>query len=87
MTRLARPIGLGLAARNDIGDVVGWARDVRDAGLDSIWVHDSYFERDAITFATAIARAFEQDGETRKADSGWPSERSIRTPAIRWSWP
>jgi 5,10-methylenetetrahydromethanopterin reductase len=63
MTRLALPIGLGLAARDDIGDVVGWARDVRDAGLDSIWVHDSYFERDAISFATAIARAFEQDGD------------------------
>ena len=32
MTRLALPIGLGLAARDDIDDVVGWARDVRDAG-------------------------------------------------------
>jgi 1,4-dihydroxy-2-naphthoate polyprenyltransferase len=64
MTRLARPIGLGLAARNDIGDVVGWARDARDAGLDSLWIHDSYFERDGITFATAVARAFETDGDT-----------------------
>ena len=63
MTRLALPIGLGLAARDDVGDVVGWARDVRDAGLDSIWIHDSYFERDASSFATAVARAFEQDGD------------------------
>ncbi len=64
MTSLARPIGLGLAARNDVGDVVGWAREARDAGLDSVWIHDSYFERDAISYATAIARAFEVEGDT-----------------------
>ena len=64
MTSLARPIGLGLAARNDVGDVVGWARDARDAGLDSVWIHDSYFERDAISYVTAIARAFEVEGDT-----------------------
>jgi len=67
MSSLARPIGLGLAARDDIGDVVGWARQARDAGLDSIWVHDSYFERDAITFVTGIARALELDGESGDA--------------------
>ena len=67
MSTLARPIGLGLAARDDIGDVVGWARDARDAGLDSLWVHDSYFERDAITFVTAVARALELDGESGEA--------------------
>jgi 1,4-dihydroxy-2-naphthoate octaprenyltransferase len=55
MRTLARPIGLGLAARGDVDEVVGWARQVRDAGLDSVWVHDSYFERDGVTFATAIA--------------------------------
>ena len=75
MTSLARPIGLGLAARDDIGDVVGWAREARDAGLDSIWIHDSYFERDAITFATAIARAFELDGRYRR---GWLPGRPRR---------
>jgi 1,4-dihydroxy-2-naphthoate octaprenyltransferase len=64
MSSLARPIGLGLAARDDVGDVVGWALQARDAGLDSLWVHDSYFERDAITFATAVARALELDGDT-----------------------
>jgi 1,4-dihydroxy-2-naphthoate polyprenyltransferase len=67
MSSLARPIGLGLAARDDVGDVVGWARQARDAGLDSVWVHDSYFERDAITFVTAIARALELDGESGDA--------------------
>ena len=64
MSSLARPVGLGLAARDDVGDVVGWARAARDAGLDSVWVHDSYFERDAITFVTAIALALELDGES-----------------------
>ncbi len=64
MSSLARPIGLGLAARDDVGDVVGWALQARDAGLDSLWIHDSYFERDAITFVTSVARALELDGET-----------------------
>jgi len=69
MSTLARSIGLGLAARGDVGDVVGWARQVRDAGLDSVWIHDSYYERDAISYATAIARALELDGES--GDTGF----------------
>ncbi|TME25233.1 MAG: LLM class flavin-dependent oxidoreductase, partial [Chloroflexi bacterium] len=42
MTDLARPVGLGLAARGDVKDVAGWARRAEDLGLDSVWVHDSY---------------------------------------------
>ena len=63
MRTLARPIGLGLAARGDIEDVVGWSRRARDAGLDSVWVHDSYFERDAVSFTSAIASAIGGDGD------------------------
>ena len=63
MRTLARPIGLGLAARGDIEDVVDWARRARDAGLDSIWIHDSYFERDAVSFCSAIASAIGGDGD------------------------
>jgi 1,4-dihydroxy-2-naphthoate polyprenyltransferase len=63
MRTLARPIGLGLAARGDVDDVVRWARQARDGGLDSVWIHDSYFERDAITFGSAVASALAQDGE------------------------
>ena len=63
MRTLARPVGLGLAARGDIEDVVGWARRARDAGLDSIWVHDSYFERDAVSFCSAVASAIGGDGD------------------------
>ena len=62
MATLARAIGLGLAARGDIEDVVRWARQARDGGLDSIWIHDSYFERDAITFGAAVAGAIAADG-------------------------
>jgi 1,4-dihydroxy-2-naphthoate polyprenyltransferase len=62
MRTLARPIGLGLAARGDVDDVVGWARQARDHGLESVWVHDSYFERDGVSFATSIARAIALDG-------------------------
>lgn len=62
MRSLARPIGLGLAARGDPADAVEWARRARDAGLESVWTHDSYFERDAITFTTAIAQAIALDG-------------------------
>lgn len=63
MRTLARPIGLGLAARGDIEDVVDWSRRARDAGLDSVWVHDSYFERDAVSFGSAVAAAIGGDGD------------------------
>jgi 1,4-dihydroxy-2-naphthoate octaprenyltransferase len=63
MSTLARPIGLGLAARGDVEEVVTWARQARDQGLDSVWVHDSYFERDGVTFATSIARAIAVDDD------------------------
>jgi 1,4-dihydroxy-2-naphthoate polyprenyltransferase len=55
MGALSRPVGLGLAARGSVTDVVGWADQARRAGLDSVWIHDSYFERDAVTYASAIA--------------------------------
>jgi 1,4-dihydroxy-2-naphthoate polyprenyltransferase len=55
MAELSRPVGLGLAARGGVSDVVGWAEQARRAGLDSVWIHDSYFERDAVTYASAIA--------------------------------
>jgi 1,4-dihydroxy-2-naphthoate octaprenyltransferase len=61
MPSLNRPIGLGLAARDDLDDVVDWARRTRDAGLDSVWIHDSYYERDAVTFASAVAEALGRD--------------------------
>ena len=55
MDRLARPVGLGLAARGEVDEVVSWSAQARAGGLDSVWIHDSYFERDAITFVSAIA--------------------------------
>jgi 1,4-dihydroxy-2-naphthoate octaprenyltransferase len=67
MRTLARTIGLGLAARGDVEEVVGWARQARDQGLDSVWVHDSYFERDGVSFATAIALGIALDGEPDEA--------------------
>jgi 1,4-dihydroxy-2-naphthoate polyprenyltransferase len=63
MRTLPRPIGLGLAARGDVGDVVRWAREARDGGLDSLWIHDSYFERDAVSFSSAVASSLAEDGE------------------------
>ncbi|MBI3747338.1 MAG: LLM class flavin-dependent oxidoreductase [Chloroflexi bacterium] len=67
MRTLARPIGLGLAARGDVDEVVGWARQARDHGLESVWVHDSYFERDGVSFTTAIAQAIAADGDADEA--------------------
>src|SRR3954464_11502214 len=55
MASLARRVGLGLAARGDGADTVEWARAARERGLESVWFHDSYFERDAVTYATAVA--------------------------------
>jgi 1,4-dihydroxy-2-naphthoate octaprenyltransferase len=63
MPTLSRPIGLGLAARGDVGDVVRWAREAHSGGLDSLWIHDSYFERDAVSFSSAVASALAADGE------------------------
>jgi 1,4-dihydroxy-2-naphthoate octaprenyltransferase len=67
MATLARPIGLGLAARGDLDDVVQWARRARDLGLDSLWIHDSYYERDAISFTSAVAAGLAADHD----DSGF----------------
>ena len=69
MRALARRVGLGIAARGDISDVIDWTRRARDAGLDSIWIHDSYFERDAVTYGSAIASALatDPDGSFRVA--------------------
>ena len=61
MRALARRVGLGIAARGDISDTIDWVRRARDAGLDSVWIHDSYFERDAITYGSAIAGALSMD--------------------------
>ncbi len=63
MRTLARPIGLGLAARGDIDDVIRWSRQARDSGLDSIWIHDSYYERDAVSFGSAVASALAAEGD------------------------
>ncbi|GAC1654942.1 MAG: hypothetical protein NVS9B1_07020 [Candidatus Dormibacteraceae bacterium] len=52
---LARPVGLGLASRGDVREAVEHARRAEAAGLESVWVHDSYFERDPITYLTAMA--------------------------------
>ncbi|HEV8229341.1 MAG TPA: 1,4-dihydroxy-2-naphthoate octaprenyltransferase [Candidatus Limnocylindria bacterium] len=59
MATLARRVGLGLAARGDVADTVAWAERARASGLDSVWFHDSYFERDAVTYATAVASQVE----------------------------
>ena len=65
MRTLSRRVGLGLAARGDVEDVIDWSRRARDAGLDSVWLHDSYFERDAITYVSAICGALATDPTPR----------------------
>src|SRR5437764_3903616 len=60
MAELARQVGLGLAARGSVSDAVQWAERARRAGLDSVWIHDSYFEREAVTYASAIASQVEE---------------------------
>jgi 1,4-dihydroxy-2-naphthoate polyprenyltransferase len=55
MTELVRRVGLGLAARGAVSDVVEYADKARRKGLDSVWLHDSLYERDAVTYASAIA--------------------------------
>jgi 1,4-dihydroxy-2-naphthoate octaprenyltransferase len=65
MRALARRVGLGIAARGDISDTIDWARRARDAGLDSIWIHDTPYERDSVTYGSAIAAALSTDPTDR----------------------
>jgi len=51
---LAFLVGLGLAARGEVRETVHWAQQAEAMGLDCVWVHDSYFERDPITYLAAI---------------------------------
>ncbi|HLJ66435.1 MAG TPA: LLM class flavin-dependent oxidoreductase [Chloroflexota bacterium] len=51
-----RRIGLGLAARGDVRDAVEWALHAENLGFESVWIHDSYFERDPITYLACVAR-------------------------------
>ena len=59
---LPRRVGLGFASRGKVSDAVGWAERARAAGLESVWFHDSYFERDAVTYASAVASQVEEIG-------------------------
>jgi 1,4-dihydroxy-2-naphthoate polyprenyltransferase len=59
LPELARRVGVGLAARGSVSDVVDWAERIRGVGIESVWFHDSYFERDAVTYATAVASKVE----------------------------
>ncbi|MFI5261073.1 MAG: LLM class flavin-dependent oxidoreductase [Candidatus Limnocylindrales bacterium] len=65
MERFGRRVGLGVAARGEVADVVRWALTARDRGLDSLWIHDSYFERDAVSYGSAVAAAL---GEAAAGD-------------------
>lgn len=62
MPELGRRVGLGLAARGDVKDTAAWARKAEDLGLESVWIHDSYFERDPITYLTAIGQVTKRIG-------------------------
>jgi 1,4-dihydroxy-2-naphthoate octaprenyltransferase len=59
---LARRVGFGIAARGSVDDCVKWTERARAAGIESVWIHDSYFERDAITYASAIAAQVDEIG-------------------------
>ncbi len=65
MFELARPVGIGLAACGEVADVVRWADDARRRGLHSVWIRDSLFGRDAVTYATAIAAELGNNGLQR----------------------
>ena len=62
MPSLGRRVGLGIRGRGEVSDAIEWARLARDSGLDSIWIHDSMYERDAVTYGSAIASALGEDG-------------------------
>ncbi len=53
--RTGRRVGLGLASRGDVRDVVTYAHRAEAAGFESVWIHDSYFERDPVSYLAAVA--------------------------------
>ena len=69
MATLGRRIGLGLAARGEVDDVVAWAAALAP-GVESVWIHDSYFERDAVTYASASAVASVSSAPTKSGRAG-----------------
>jgi 1,4-dihydroxy-2-naphthoate octaprenyltransferase len=79
MNAIARRIGLGFAARGEVDKVVAWSAAARLAGLDSVWVHDSYFERDAVTYVSAIAAELGAD----EADDGFRIAAGALNPYTR----
>jgi 1,4-dihydroxy-2-naphthoate octaprenyltransferase len=52
---LTRRIGLGLAARGDVREHIDYVLQAEHLGFESVWVHDSYFERDPITYLAGMA--------------------------------
>ncbi|MHB8324675.1 MAG: LLM class flavin-dependent oxidoreductase [Candidatus Dormibacteria bacterium] len=57
MPALVRAVGLGLASHGDVRGAVRHAERASTAGLDSVWFHESYFERDGVTYMAAVAAA------------------------------
>lgn len=57
MAGQVRRVGLGLGSSGDVRVAVAAAERARATGIESVWFHESYFERDAITYATAVAAA------------------------------
>lgn len=50
-----RRVGVGLAARGSVRDTVQYALEAERLGFESVWIHDSYFERDPISYLATIA--------------------------------
>lgn len=50
-----RRVGLGLASRGDVRDVIAYGLQAENAGFESVWVHDSYFEREPVSYLAALA--------------------------------
>jgi 1,4-dihydroxy-2-naphthoate octaprenyltransferase len=55
MKELARPVGIGFAGQGKVSDVVEWARTAQQRGIHIVWMHDTPYQRDAVTYASAIA--------------------------------
>ncbi|MGH7641390.1 MAG: LLM class flavin-dependent oxidoreductase [Candidatus Dormibacteria bacterium] len=62
MPALTRPVGLGLNAQGDVRDAVHQADLAERAGLEAVWLHESYFARDSVSYASAIAASVPRIG-------------------------
>ena len=79
MGELAQPVGIGLAARGEVADVVKWSHEARRRGLDSCG--------STTLISSAMLLLMPQPLPPRFLTYAWQWEPSTPLPATPCCWP